>query len=116
MLSWSSTEAGQQIDLSALSQSADDPGVQIGIEYGAELARFATACAEQNDAELDQARHNLIAATDVEFMIDAAAVAANFEMMTRLADGTGARMPASRLDSSADAIDVMGVANLPSRR
>ena len=30
-------------------------------------------------------------------MVDAAAVAANFEMMTRLADGTGAAMPAERL-------------------
>lgn len=116
MLSWSSNEAGQEIDLSALSQSGADLGVEIGVEHGAELTRFATACAEPDDAELVLARETLVAVTDVEFMIDAAAVAANFEMMTRLADATGARMPTSRLDSSADAIDVLGVAKFASRR
>ena len=45
-------------------------------------------------------------------MVDAAAVAANFEMMTRLADGTGAAMPAERLERSAQAIEIMGIAEL----
>ena len=49
-------------------------------------------------------------------MVDAAAVAANFEMMTRLADGTGARMPADVLEERAQAIGVMGVGRLTSRR
>ncbi len=49
-------------------------------------------------------------------MVDAAAVAANFEMMTRLADGTGAAMPAERLERSAAAIGVMRIHDLPSRR
>ena len=42
-------------------------------------------------------------------MVDAAAVAANFEMMTRLADGTGAAMPEERLERSAFAIETMGI-------
>ena len=45
-------------------------------------------------------------------MVDAAAVAANFEMMTRLADGTGAAMPAERLERSAQAIETMGIEDL----
>jgi len=49
-------------------------------------------------------------------MVDAAAVAANFEMMTRLADGTGAAMPAERLVNSAQAIEAMRIGNLTSRR
>lgn len=49
-------------------------------------------------------------------MVDAAAVAANFEMMTRLADGTGAAMPPERLARSADAIETMHIGNLVSRR
>ena len=49
-------------------------------------------------------------------MVDAAAVAANFEMMTRLADGTGAAMPAERLERSAQAIETMGIEDLTSRR
>ena len=35
----------------------------------------------------------LVAAAGEVFMVDAAAVVANFEMMTRVADGTGARFP-----------------------
>ena len=58
----------------------------------------------------------LVAETDEAFMVDAAAVAANFEMMTRLADGTGAAMPAERLERSQHAIETMGVGDLPSRR
>ena len=49
-------------------------------------------------------------------MVDAAAVAANFEMMTRLADGTGAAMPAERLERSTDAIETMRIGSLISRR
>lgn len=38
-----------------------------------------------------QARAALVAAAGAELMVEAAAVLANFEMMTRVADGTGAR-------------------------
>jgi hypothetical protein len=37
-------------------------------------------------------------------------------MMTRLADGTGARYPAPSLDAAATTIASMGVAGLASRR
>ena len=49
-------------------------------------------------------------------MIDAAAVAANFEMMTRLADGTGASMPAAAIESQEGVIDAYGVPHLTSKR
>jgi hypothetical protein len=111
MLSWSSTETGQHLDLTAVAKGV--PGV--GLEHGDALVRFASACGGIDDAELAAARLNLIAETDEAFMVDAAAVAANFEMMTRLADGTGAAMPDERLRRSATAIDTMGVANFTSR-
>lgn len=112
MLSWSSTETGQSIDLSAVA--AGRPGV--GLEHGDALLRFAGACGGRDDEELAAARAALVDETDEAFMVDAAAVAANFEMMTRLADGTGAMMPAERLARSAEAIEVMGIADLTSRR
>ncbi len=49
-------------------------------------------------------------------MVDAAAVIANFEMMTRLADGTGARIPQDRVDASAGIVRAFGMADVPSRR
>jgi hypothetical protein len=112
MLSWSSTETGQRVDLAAVADGR--PGV--GLEHGDALLRFAGACGERDDGELAAARSALIAETDEAFMVDAGAVAANFEMMTRLADGTGAAMPEERLARSREAIEVMGIGDLTSRR
>jgi hypothetical protein len=112
MLSWSSIETGQQLDLNAVADGR--PGV--GLEHGDALLRFASACGGIDDAELEAARDALVAETDEAFMVDAAAVAANFEMMTRLADGTGAAMPPERLQRSAKAIETMGIEDLVSRR
>src|SRR5262245_38815985 len=107
MLSWSSTETGQQIDLTAVAEDR----VGVGLEHGDALLRFASACGGTDDQDLARARAELIAETDEAFMVDAAAVAANFEMMTRLADGTGAAMPEERLERSAEAIEVMAIEN-----
>ncbi len=112
MLSWSSTKNGTTTDLAAVSVGSGS----IGLEHGDELLRFATECAGRDDAALASARDALVASTDEAFMIDAAAVAANFEMMTRLADGTGARMPPDVVEARAAQIGVMGVAELTSRR
>ena len=57
-----------------------------------------------------------MAEADVEIMVDAAAVADNFEMMTRLADGTGAVLPAERVARAGFQIATMGAADLVSRR
>jgi hypothetical protein len=111
MLSWSSSENGQQLDLTAVADGR--PGV--GLEHGDALLRFAGACGGTDEAELVSARAALIAETDEAFMVDAAAVAANFEMMTRLADGTGAAMPPERLERSAEAIKTMRIEDLVSR-
>lgn len=112
MLSWSSATTGGQADLTAVAAGAGD----AGLEHGAALLRFASACAETDDGELAAARAALVAETDEAFMVDAAAVAANFEMMTRLADSTGASMPSDVLEGRAREIGVMGVTDLVSRR
>ncbi|MEY4607067.1 MAG: hypothetical protein ACO3S5_06130 [Ilumatobacteraceae bacterium] len=76
MLSWSSAAEGRQDG--------------AGLEFEAELLEFTDAIAGYDDAALTEARSALERAAGIEFMVDAAAVAANFEMMTRVADGTGA--------------------------
>jgi hypothetical protein len=112
MLSWSGRETNEQIDLAAIA----DGRIGVGLDHGDLLVRFASGCAGNDDAELTTSRAVLVAATDEAFMVDAAAVAANFEMMTRLADGTGSAMPPARLEQSAAVIGVMRIADLPSRR
>ena len=87
MLSWSSHQDGTPADVDAL---ASGDGV-AGLPHGALLMAFAEAIAQWDEAALASARDALVGATSEAFMIDAAAVAANFEMMTRVADGTGAQ-------------------------
>ena len=112
MLSWSSAQAGDEVDLTGV---ADGSG-GLDLEHGDALLRYATQCAERDDEALAAARAALVDATDDAFMVDAAAVAANFEMMTRLADSTGARMPSDVHEARASQIAVMGVGELTSRR
>ena len=90
MLSWSSTEVGTPADLGAIAEGAGD----AGLPHGAELIAFADAVGGFDEAALGAARDRLRASAGDAFMLDAAAVLANFEMMTRVADGTGARFPA----------------------
>ena len=112
MLRWSSHATNEHVDLAAVAAGAGD----VGLEHGPLLLAFASACAGTDDGEIARARAALVDATDEAFMVDAAAVAANFEMMTRLADGTGASMPPDVVEQRAGVIGVMGVADLVSRR
>lgn len=112
MLSWSSSQTGEGADLAAVASGSGD----TGLEHGELLWVFATACAARDDDALADARLRLADATDEAFMVDAAAVAANFEMMTRLADSTGSTLPADVLERRAAVIGVMGVGGLLSRR
>ena len=112
MLSWSSAQTGETADLTAVASGDGD----THLDHGESLLRFASACAGRDDAELAAARAALVDDTDEAFMVDAAAVAGNFEMMTRLADSTGARLPESVVEDRAQAIGVMGIAELTSRR
>ncbi|MGB8859703.1 MAG: hypothetical protein WCC60_10630 [Ilumatobacteraceae bacterium] len=89
MLSWSSTEAGTPADLAAIAEGEGD----AGLPFGAEIVAFAEAIGGWDEATLVAARDRLVSVAGEQFMLDAAAVVANFEMMTRVADGTGARFP-----------------------
>ena len=114
MLSWSGRESDLRIDLLPILSGDGDAGVA----FSDELLQFASAAAWMcpDTGEMAAARQRLVAAAGEAMMIDAAAVAANFHMMTRLADGTGARLPQARLDSSAEAITIMGIDKMPSYR
>lgn len=114
MLSWSCHQSDAEVDLGAVAAGVGDPGIPLG----GDLLRFATAAASLRGdvTEMNGARRALVAIAGQAVMVDAAAVAANFQMMTRLADGTGARYPASRLEQMESTIAVMGAAAMASRR
>lgn len=60
-----------------------------GVPHAPVLVRFAEAMVGEDDAALADARAALASELGPERLVDAAAVASNFERMVRIADGTG---------------------------
>jgi hypothetical protein len=74
-----------------------------GLPHGAELIAFAEAAVSGDPVALPQARDRLSDTAGHDVMIDAAAIIANFEMMTRVADTTGAAVNERAADATAAA-------------
>ena len=81
----SSEISGAEVDLRAVT----DPSVASGVAHGEALVAFADALVGGGEGELERARDRLLAELGPAGLVDAAAVAANFERMVRIADGTG---------------------------
>jgi hypothetical protein len=112
MLRWSGNEQGIEVNLDEIARHAaplDEP-------LQRELNEFADACTDVDAQRLADARSALVRAADAAVMVDAAAVVANFEMMTRLADGTGARMPEAGLQANAAIVAAFGMDDAVSKR
>jgi hypothetical protein len=76
---------GETVDLHAVTES----GRASGVAHGDVLVDFAEALVARDAAAIARARERVIAAIGEAAMVDAAAVASNFERMVRIADGTG---------------------------
>jgi hypothetical protein len=106
MLSWSGDAQGVAVELGSLNVGL--PGADALIEF----ARAATSPA--GDAvRLATARERLAESRGHAVMVDASAVVANFEMMTRLADSTGAVL---HNPASVRAGEMIGAENFASKR
>jgi hypothetical protein len=84
MLRASSQKNDDTVNLQAVMDGRDS-----GIQYGAELLKFAEAVVARDVGEIVNARKALIDAAGAEVMIDAAGVISNFQRMVRIADSTG---------------------------
>ena len=76
---------GEEIQLLAVTEA----GVASGVDQGDELVAFAEAIVGTDDAALQVARQTVVDTMGSDAMVDAAAVASNFERMVRIADSTG---------------------------
>jgi hypothetical protein len=100
MLRASGLATDTDIDLSLIATGATDAdadGERGAVPHADLLTRFVDAAATASD-DLPVVRDELVAATDEATMIDTAATVAAFEMMTRIADGTGTTHPSGRLE------------------
>ena len=91
MLRASCSAMGEEIDAVAVVQGEVD-----AVPFGRLLVAFVDATIGNDRHAAATARSALAAAAGDGAVVDAAAVIANFEMMTRLADATGARATAER--------------------
>ena len=82
----------------------------------ASLEDFVAAVVGNDEHAADDARSTLVDHHGVEWLVDASAVVANFEMMTRLADATGARMLPAQIAGTVALREQLGVNVFPSAR
>lgn len=98
MLRASSETIGATVSADAVAGDVDT----VNVAHGAELVSFVDAVISGDARQSAAARAALADTLGPAAVAEAAAVIANFEMMTRVADGTGARLPAAAVDGMAD--------------
>lgn len=111
LLRASSKLIGERIDAAATVQ-----GLPTGVAHGPLLVSFVDAVTGDDPEVAAAARAALSAAAGPGAVVEAAAVLANFEMMTRVADGTGACQLPRRLETLSDERDRLGLDRYPSAR
>jgi hypothetical protein len=79
--------AGERLDVHAVTAGAG--AAPTGVPHERELLALAEAVVRGSERELAAARRAALAALGPEGFVAAAAVAANFERMVRIADATG---------------------------
>ena len=107
----SKATTGERIDTVGLVE-----GTSTDVPHGPRLVAFVDAVVGGDATDAAEARAALAADAGPAAVADAAAVVANFEMMTRVADGTGARQLPGRLASLEHERARLGLDALPSAR
>jgi hypothetical protein len=89
--------------------------IGAGVPHGELLVRFVDASFESSDA-LAAVRDECVATLGMDTTVDAAAVIANFHMMTRIADSTGTPLDSFTEQLSGELRDALGLDDLVSTR
>ncbi len=107
MLSWSSTTTRRNLDLRAVADPVVDPGTQAGRQLVA-LARAAVGTRSDTTALLE-----LASVLGLEAAVDAAGVAAAFEIYNRVIDATGVPVGKGSQRRNAEIIEALGLDRFP---
>jgi hypothetical protein len=102
MLRVSAEISSTDVDLQLVNGEAGDSS---NVDYSNELMSFATAVASRDEGELAERRRDLLDASNAAVLVDAAAVAGNFQRMVRIADATGIPIDSDRLPMMQGAVD-----------
>ncbi len=88
------------VDLRAVAEAA--AAGESGVAHGEVLLALAEAMVRGDDETRTRARERVLSAMGPEALVDAVAVASNFERMVRIADSTGIPLDAPLATVSAD--------------
>ena len=86
-----------------------DPSLPTGVPGGTELLRFVDAIITRSPDDLVIAQAAIIDVLNPESLVDAASVFGNFEMMNRVAEGSGIPVPPQAVERMKDTIDELGM-------
>ena len=106
MLRASSSAFGYDVDITAIADSSRNTGVPGGDT----LVAFVDAVLGVSGDDPGGARRAVIDELGPESLVDAASVFGNFEMMNRVAEGTGIPVAGAAIARSADLIEELGLA------
>ena len=114
MLRVSGESTGNEYDVSAIT----DPGAAAGSGIrGAEgLVALAEAVVTGSEEDIAKARARVQSELGDAAMVDATAVAANFQRMVRIADGSGIPLDAPLEAIAGDMTEELGIDQFPSAR
>jgi hypothetical protein len=87
-----------------------------GVPHAPALVGFADAVVRGDDDELQRTRDRVLEELGADRLVDAAAVASNFERMVRIADATGIPLDAPIHAITADLREDLGVDSFASAR
>jgi hypothetical protein len=105
LLRESSKATGENYDLSLLTGGAGDGN----IPHGALLVAFADAVLGSDDARLAAIRSEIRAKLGDAALVDAAAIAATFNAIDRVADATGIPIEDAKAEATADFRAALGI-------
>lgn len=86
-----------------------DPSLSIGVPGGTELLCLVDISIGISDDSIANVHSAIIELLGPEALVDAAAVFGNFQMMNRVAEGTGIPTPSQTIQREADTIDTLNI-------
>ena len=86
-----------------------DPSLPTGVPGGTELLRFVDAIITHSSDDLGIAQTDIIGTLGPEGLVDAASTFGNFEMMNRVAEGTGIPVPPQAVERMKDTVGELGL-------
>ena len=104
-LRWSGEVHGYDIKIEGIA----DPTIDVGVPGGLALVGLVDRMVEGDISASQRARATVLQELGAESLVDAAAVFGNFEMMNRVAEGTGIPLPPQAVERQAEMMQTLGL-------